>query len=178
MPASPHAFLGHRIVKTFYHPFENSQQSSGGMRYPIEIRIMKRGLERWNRGITEMEQAVRLAPENKRKKAEKMLGIGKFISHSVSTIIHLKQWWLLNERLKLERSSDKAQKLLDQIELLAKEEIRNAEDTIPLVESDSRLGWEPTMEYMTDRRHLEWKIQQVKSVLKYDIPQFREIVKK
>ena len=44
---------------------------------------------------------------------------------------------------------------------------------IPLVESDSRLGWEPSMEYMTDRSHLEWKVAQVRGVLDDEIPEYR-----
>ena len=83
---------------------------------------------------------------------------------------------MLNERLILERKPAKASELLDKIEALAWKEIKNAEDTIPLVEADSRLGWEPTMEYMTDREHLEWKIRQVKSVIEYDIAKFRKII--
>ena len=84
--------------------------------------------------------------------------------------------YLLNEKLILERNASNALKLLDQIEKLALEEIANAEDTIPLAECDSRLGWEPTLEYMTDRAHLEWKIRQVRSTLTYDSPQYREIL--
>ena len=49
--------------------------------------------------------------------------------------------------------------LLGKIESLVNEEILNAQNTIPLVEKDSRLGWEPRMEYKTDRRHIEWKIR-------------------
>ena len=41
----------------------------------------------------------------------------------------------------------------------------NAKNTIPLVEKDSRLGWEPSMEYVTDKKMLEWKIRQVQFVL-------------
>ena len=59
---------------------------------------------------------------------------------------------------------------------MAWKEIKNAEDTSPLVEAESRLGWEPTLEYMTDREHLEWKIRQVKSVIEYDIAKFRKII--
>ena len=59
---------------------------------------------------------------------------------------------------------------------LAKKEIDNAEATIPLVEMDSRLGWEPSMEYMTDKAHLEWKIRQVRNVLKNEIPQYRKLL--
>ena len=51
--------------------------------------------------------------------------------------------------------------IVDKIEALAHEEIANANDTIAAVECDSRLGWEPSMEYVCDKWHLEWKIRQV-----------------
>ena len=41
---------------------------------------------------------------------------------------------------------------------IAERECENARETIPAVEYDSRLGYEPSMEYMTDREHLLWKI--------------------
>ena len=44
-------------------------------------------------------------------------------------------------------------------------EKKNVLDTIPLVKLDSRLGWEPSMEYVCDKWHLEWKIRQLKSAL-------------
>jgi hypothetical protein len=41
----------------------------------------------------------------------------------------------------------------------------NARATIPYVEYDSRLGYEPSMEYMCDRAHLEWKIAMTERAL-------------
>ena len=38
------------------------------------------------------------------------------------------------------------------------EECENVRRTIPAVEYDSRLGWEPSMDYMCDKEHLLWKI--------------------
>ena len=63
--------------------------------------------------------------------------------------------------------------VLDELVALAESEIANAEAAIPLVEADSRLGWEPSMEYMTDAEHLRWKIRQVRLVLEHSIPEFR-----
>ena len=37
----------------------------------------------------------------------------------------------------------------------------NVLDTIPLVEKDSRLGWEPRMDYVCDAEHLQWKLRQL-----------------
>ena len=65
--------------------------------------------------------------------------------------------------------------LLEEIEALAHEEIRNAEETMEYVELDSRLGWEPSMEYVGDKWHLEWKIRQVNSALR-EIGDYRRML--
>ena len=49
--------------------------------------------------------------------------------------------------------------LLALCEQIVQKECDNARRTIPAVEYDSRLGWEPSMEYMCDRAHLEWKCE-------------------
>ena len=41
------------------------------------------------------------------------------------------------------------------------DEEANVRETIPLVEADSSLGWEPSMFYVADREHLEWKLRQL-----------------
>jgi hypothetical protein len=65
--------------------------------------------------------------------------------------------------------------ILDQIEELAAKEIQNAQEDIPAVEVDSRLGWEPSMEYVCDKWHLEWKIRQVNSALR-EIATYRKML--
>ena len=59
-------------------------------------------------------------------------------------------------------------------EALLNEELENVCDTIPLVEYDSRLGWEPSMLYMTDKWHLEWKVRQVRYVIDSEIGRYRQ----
>ena len=82
----------------------------------------------------------------------------------------------MNNALVASETPAEALKLLDQIEELAKAEIANAESAIPFVELDSRLGWEPSMEYVCDKWHLEWKIRQVNSILQGDIATYRGIL--
>ena len=55
------------------------------------------------------------------------------------------------------------------MENLLKEEMLNAESAIPFVQKDSRLGWEPSMEYMTDEEHIRWKLRQIDFVLNTEI---------
>ncbi|MDW7656354.1 MAG: hypothetical protein SCM11_04175 [Bacillota bacterium] len=46
--------------------------------------------------------------------------------------------------------------------MLAEYEIRNAAATLAFVTRDSRLGWEPTMEYVCDQACIQWKIAMTK----------------
>ena len=177
MPSADYAHLGGEIVKTFYHPFENEQQSPGAIRFPIEIKALKNAITKWQNGIDKLEKALETTPENKHLKAQKMLGLSKYILSCLITTLHCKQWWILNQKLISESDIQIALSLIDEIESLLKSEIANAEQTIPLVEADSRLGWEPSMEYMTDREHLEWKIKHSRQVIEYDLKTYRTMLK-
>ncbi len=174
MPAAKHAMFGNEIVLTDYEPLEDPRQSLGVSRIDVELRSLGRMLERMEEGNGLLERALALTPENKRVDGTFMLGVGQFIARSIRTTIHVKEWWKLKRQLLSEGDADKATALLEQMEELAFREIANAEATIPLVEADSRLGWEPSMEYMTDADHLRWKIAQVRSVLDSEFVQYRK----
>ena len=105
--------------------------------------------------------AVEQADACKRPEACRSEALGHFIRNSIITCIHIKKWYQLNIALVNSPDADVAGGILDKIESLAHEEIANANDTIAAVECDSRLGWEPSMEYVCDKWHLEWKIRQV-----------------
>jgi hypothetical protein len=169
-----HATLGKRIVNFDYRPHEGPRQSPGPSRFPVEIRALERMAARWQQGLERLEQALEQTPEHKRPTLEGMIGLGRFMLHSIRTTIHMKQWWLLKQELWNEPDPARAGEILDRMVALAETEIANAEATIPLVEADSRLGWEPTMEYMADRAHLEWKIAVTRRAIEYEIPAYRE----
>ncbi len=174
MPAAKHAMFGNEIVLTDYEPLEDARQSLGVSRIDVELRSLGRMLDRMEEGNGLLERALALTPENKRVDGMFMLGSGQFIARSLQTTIHVKEWWKLKKQLLSEGDTDKATALLEQMEELAFREIANAEATIPLVEADSRLGWEPSMDYMTDVEHLHWKIAQVRSVLDSEFAQYRK----
>ena len=92
------------------------------------------------------------------------------------TGINVNKWYQLNLQLLNSEDPSQSLRLLDEIEKLAKSEIANAQNAIPCVEADSRLGWEPSMEYMTDRWHLEWKIRQVRTMIDGDIASYRKMI--
>ena len=165
-PTAPHAHFGGGIVKTFYTPYENAEQSPGFLRYPAELRALKKMLDLWNKGLAEAVKAVKTADPAKRDEAKRLEALGHFIRNSVRTTIHIKEWWRANMAMQNSTTAKQAEKYLDRIEEIAREEIENAKDTMPAVEFDSRLGWEPSMGYVCDKWHLEWKIRQVNSALR------------
>lgn len=174
IPAAWHALWGNEIVFTDYRPMEDPRQSLGGSRIDGEIRSLQKMHEHMMDGIRCLKEAIRLTPANKRDEGQRMLGIGEFIANSVTTVVHLKRWWQLKAGLLTESNVAQAHAILNEMERLAELEIANAENTVALVEADSRLGWEPSMDYMTDSDHLQWKIKQVRSVLESEIPKCRK----
>ena len=64
------------------------------------------------------------------------------------------------------------------LEELAEEEIKNAQSAIPLVQTDSRLGWEPTMDYIADETAIRWKIRQVRFMIDTELEIYKNRIKK
>lgn len=105
----------------------------------------------------------------------RLINLPKLIKHCVVTVINVKKFYQL--KLQLLSASDKKTMtgIARQIEALALYEIENAKESIPLVDADSRLGWEPRMEYLGDAGHIKWKIRQVNYMLEYELKKYREV---
>lgn len=167
-PSADYAHFGSRIVKTLYRSHKPADVA-------VEVRLHRRLFARWDQGLGCLEKALEATPERKRGKAREMVRLGKFIRNCVVTTIHVKRWFLEQQVLR-DSAADPAAKraALGRMREIAEEELRNTAATIPLVEADSRLGWEPSMEYMTDPPHLEWKLDQVRQVLAETMPAYEQ----
>lgn len=168
-PTTPGAHFGHSIIKTLYHPFENANQSPGFLRHPAEIRSLEKMLLLWNQGLAEAGKLTGT------EEGQRMEALGRFIRNSIVTTINIKKFYRLNINLLHSQSRDEALGYLAEMELLLAAEADNTRDTIPAVETDSRIGWEPSMEYVCDRWHLEWKLRQLATALE-EIAIYRKIV--
>ncbi|MFD2330836.1 hypothetical protein ACFSR7_16410 [Cohnella sp. GCM10020058] len=173
VPADQKAMFGNEIVVTNYQPLEGPRQSLGSARVDVELRSLERMLERMHAGNGLLEQALAATPPGKQAEVARLLGLGRFIALCVQTTIHVKQWWKAKQALFREPDPQLAEKWLERLAQLAEREIANAEAALPLVEADSRLGWEPSMAYMTDPDHLRWKIHQVRTVLDSEFADYR-----
>ncbi len=132
-------------------------QTAVGIRVPGEIKLLDKEISLLNEGIEILETIKEPNDELLR-----LIGLGKFIRNACITCQNSKKWYLLTNKLYLADTKEDILDLVDKIKKLGDEEIANAKDTIPLVEADSSLGWEPSMLYMCDKMQLEWKIEQVK----------------
>lgn len=176
LPENKFALTGNGIFFTKYQPLEFAHQTPGFCRTETEIRSLTKMRQLWNEGIACFEQAMEKMPANKAFAGEKMLNLACFMRNTITTVITVKQWYRLNMQLRVESDPQKAKDICNTLIELAHGEMENARNTIPLVEADSRLGWEPTMHYMTDAAHLKWKIEQVRRVAEELLPELINLI--
>lgn len=177
-PFSDYAYRRERILNTLYKPEHVIGHTFIGRRIREDIKIMTEALRKWQEGEALMDIALAKVPAAKKAGAALQIGIGKFFTHTLRTTINMKKWYLLNRQIELTSDFDEANTILDEMTAILEDEKLNALETIPLAEADSRLGWEPSMEYACDREHIEWKLEKLERILRYTIPHYRDTVKK
>ena len=173
-PHEEEAMFGNLVVATNYgiglgNYVGKTTRNVPNLRIHAEIASLETMLELMNHGIGVLESVP-----NKNDKLLSEINLGKYIANCVKTNIHAKKWHILKCKLHAEFTKEGLYPILQDMEDLLHKEIANAEATIPLVEADSRLGWEPSMLYLGDKEHLQFKIDQVNYVLNVEIAKFRQ----
>jgi len=107
----------------------------------------------------------------KNEELEFLINMGWFMYRITITGIHAKQFYMAWTRCEAEADRRKKYDALTELEEILMRERENAELTIPLVELDSILGYEPSMEYTTDPKRIRWKLRQVD----YELSRVREM---
>ena len=169
IPSVPHAMFGNSICVPQYCTEFSGKASLISIRVWKEIEYLKKMKELLDQGIVILESI-----ENKNDELLYLVNMGHFMSHYVQTGIHAKQWHTLKCRFDSVQDTDELETILNEMEALLLAERENAETSIPYVELDSRLGWEPSMEYMCDKEHIEWKLREVDYVLQSELVNYRK----
>ena len=169
IPEYPGAHFGSRICREIYTVKAEDEVSPIGMRIKEELAFQEKMLSHFEAGV-ELLNGV----EGRNEKLDTLLNLCRFLRNCVVTGRNVKQWQILKSKMFVEDTKEGLSKIFDEMEALLNSELKNVEDTIPLVEKDSLLGFEPSMLYMTDRWHLEWKMRQVNYVINSEIKMFRE----
>ena len=140
----------------------------GFIRIPKEVAFLEKARALICEGISILESK---ASEN--DEMLRLINLGKYISCYLTTGINVKKWYTLKCRLRTEKSKEEIIKIFDEFVEIAENELKNAKSAIPLLEKDSRLGWEPKMEYLGGKENVEWKIMHLEYTLSTDIPRYK-----
>ena len=174
-PSASYAHFGAQIVEPKYDPFiwlDYSETSIPQIRIHHEIGQLIKMAECLQEGINIIEML-----ENKNDALEELLDLGKYILCSVCTALHVKQFVAAKAKLDASENPQDMKQFIDKMEEIALEEIQNAKSAIPLVQKNSRLGWEPSMEYLGDEAHILWKIRQVEYMLENELKILKDGIK-
>ena len=147
-----------------------------------EIGEYTRMMRQFDAGCRILETVLPSVPAEKAGEARKFLGVAQFIANTARTTVHVKRWHQLKGRLGVyvtpQPNWEGGRKhmpdtepmrgklipaaaplaLLEELVEIAGAEIANAENTIPLVQADSRLGYTQELDYCTSPEQLRWKI--------------------
>lgn len=184
LQSPPYAhFGGNKICQTMYNYDINLRAN-----LDYEIESIGRMCQLYKSGNDKLETILPGLEGRQLDAAKRLLGVGRFIENAARTTVNVKKWYILKCKLlppdgnrpiwagglvnediagseKKALSPNEIIGTIDRMRTIAAAEIENARATIPYVEYDSRLGYEPSMEYMCDREHLEWKIAMTKRAL-------------
>ena len=142
-------------------------------KFDYEIKNYRIAEDYYNKAVEILESILPSVPERKREDAKRIAALCKFIRNTMRTAIGIKEFVKLKFILRDTHGAERNE-VVDKLLALCKAEEKNALDTIPLVEFDSRLGYEPSMEYMTDKAHIDWKLTLLREVMEKELPSFYE----
>jgi hypothetical protein len=171
MPGADKASRGYFMIPA-YKPKNGTHQSStamSGVRIPAETKRLEKVLALLRKGCAELEDLA-----DKNEEMCYLINLGHFMECIVTTGIHAKTWYLTISRLPLESDKDIVNQLLAQAEQVLDAERENVLRALPLVKQDSRLGWDPRMEYVCDPARLEWKLRLLDYVQTTELDKFRK----
>lgn len=172
IPAEEGAMFGNEIIYVPYMHHMDPTNTIASIRIKEEIRLLEKMLSYMKEGISYLEKVT-----NRTDKTDELINLSRFIKNTVKSGINSKKWYILKTKLFAEDDRDKLSEILNEMEKLLMHEQKVVLNTIPQVEADSRLGWEPSMLYMTDKWHLEWKLRQIKYTLESEIGMYKKCVK-
>jgi len=159
-PNTEKMYMGNSIyvvTNLFRDPVEHDPYS---LRIHDEIRWHKLALKHTLDGLNILKSI-----KNKGAELRKLTDLVEFISRCHRTAVNFKEFYVLRNRVLASADREEIFRLADRIEKLCRKEMKNVEDTIPLVQRNSEFGYEPAMDYQCDEESLRWKLKQMDFML-------------
>ncbi|MBE6930962.1 MAG: hypothetical protein E7463_11835 [Ruminococcaceae bacterium] len=132
-------------------------------------------------------------PENKKPYAEEALTVSRFIENTARTTVNVKRWhkakihigvyvdsraiWTGGRHDMADAKSpvkpldirEDREYWINELIAIGEAEIRNAEDTIPLVQANSRLGYTQELDYCGSEEQILWKIEKTRAAIEEEV---------
>ena len=180
IPTVPYAHFGGNGITAPVYGYKSNlayfrllATEEGRKKFDYEIYTYRIADDLYTKGIEMLRSAIERIPEKKRDNALRIAAVAEYIRNSIRTAISVKEFYKRKEAL-LDTHGEERNRLVDEMIGLCKDEVANAKATIPLVEFDSRLGYEPSMEYIGDADHINWKLGLIKEVIEKELPSYYE----
>ena len=164
-PNGPDAVYGNGIYDTLLIRRENMRRDPYSLRLRDELRMHKEALLLSKQALYRFKHI-----KNKNVELQRLINMVEFIVRCHMTAVNYKEFYLQTIRMLNEVTREGVKRCAKQIERIALREIENAKATVPLVQRDSSLGYEPSMGYQTDEAGIRWKLKQMDYMLNSELP--------
>jgi len=138
-------------------------------KFKCEIRWYSEAMRLFDEGATLLEGTFSYIHPSKSDDAKRMADLGRFMACTARTAVNVKKWYLEKQILIGDNSAEEKKSAALRMKEIAEAELKNAESAIAIVQFNSRLGYEPTMDYMCDEAHIRFKIEYTLRVIKEEL---------
>ncbi len=149
-------------------------QTDTNKQHPYSMRIRDE-LKRHREALALTKRALITLKKIKIKNAElkKLINMVEFMMRCHITAVNFKEFYILRTKLLSAGTRDEIARIEKRMEAIARREIKNAEAAIPLVNRDSSLGYEPSMDYQCDEESIRWKLRQMDYLINVELAAYR-----
>lgn len=168
MPNYPGVQFGYGICFVNAYHDDRTQAAPYALRRPDEIKRAKQCAKLTKDGLKILKTI-----SHKTRELEKLINLVEYLYRCHVTAANFKEFTILKEKMMLESNPAQMCRLADRMEALLAKERKNTEAAIPLVQRDSAIGYEPTMDYIGGEEALLWKLKHMDYVLEHELPAYR-----
>lgn len=168
MPDRMPTIHGNRIYKVLEQNRDTFRNSPYSVRIWDEMRYAKVAIKHTKNAIKLLKTI-----KNKSVELQRLQNMAEFMVCCHQTILNFQNFYVLRKKLLSAPTNEEVYKIELQIEKLAEKERKNVLAAIPLVEKDSSLGYEPSMDYACDKAALEWKLKHLDFLVEKELDPYK-----
>jgi len=166
-PNKPDMYFGNHIYNVMNLHNDVKRCDPYSMRVHDELRLHRQALRCTKEGLRILKTV-----KGKTVKCKRLVDLVDFLAHCHQTAVYYKQFYILRTQLLCCKDRAAVERTAERIGKLCRQELKNAESTIPLVKRNSDFGYEPSMGYQCDEEALRWKCKHMEYVLNVELPAY------